>query len=105
MARYFNPPAQIRRVGRPLLSGSYQELMSRLQANEVLFAVYENTVLAHGAGVPLGSPFTFLVALYVDSAARLDEIDDTCVVDYYAVSIGDANTGLEEAIQLGTDMS
>ena len=98
MGRFFNPPSEIPSIGRPLDSGTYAQLVTRLRPSEVLFGVYRSTVVAGPAGGPKSAPYSFDVAQYLDSQDAFNSIGDDVPVAYYAVSITDANVGLSEPI-------
>jgi tetratricopeptide (TPR) repeat protein len=75
-SRYFNPPAKIREIGRPLTSGDYYELTGQLENKECLVGLFYNQVDA-------------LVATHIQSRARKDDIERLAnyMVEYYAVDI------------------
>ena len=41
MGVYFNPPEEIREVGRLLRAGTFAELMAQLTSDEALFGLYD----------------------------------------------------------------
>jgi hypothetical protein len=85
--RYFNPPADIPKLGRRLKDGSFADLLAQLQENEVLFGLYRNQ-----AGAP--------VATHLHSKERMDEMEELWAPTegYYAVGIDRANQGLNDRI-------
>jgi hypothetical protein len=82
--RYFNPPSEVRKLGRRLEFGSFAHLGSQLRRNEVLIGLYRNWVA--------------LVATLLDSAERMEEMNASCgpAQGYYALDSERANEGFDE---------
>ncbi|RCV86942.1 TIR domain-containing protein [Billgrantia montanilacus] len=85
--RYFNPPADIPKLGRRLKDGRFADLLSQLQENETLFGLYRNQADA-------------LVATHLHSKERMDEMEGLYAPakGFYALGITQANEGLNEGI-------
>jgi hypothetical protein len=85
--RYFNPPDQIRRIGRPLQGIDFVGLVSELLGDEVLVGLYRNQV---GTSI----------ATHLHSRARMNEMEGLWAPaeGYYAVRRRDANAGFDNKI-------
>lgn len=85
--RYFNPPADIAKLGRRLKDGRFADLLSQLLENEALFGLYRNQADA-------------LVATHLHSKGRMDEMEQLYAPaeGYYALGLAQANEGLNEGI-------
>lgn len=85
--RYFNPPSDIRRLGRALKSGDFGDLVKQLVNDEVLFGLYTNQAGA-------------LVGAHLHSKSRLEEMERLWAPaeGYFALNLDIANSGLSEKL-------
>jgi formylglycine-generating enzyme required for sulfatase activity/tetratricopeptide (TPR) repeat protein len=82
VSRYFNPPNEIRSIGRRLSAGDYAGLMSQLGKGEVLIGLFSNPVEAS-------------VAIHIQCKARMNEVERLYShFEYFAVSRIAANEGM-----------
>jgi hypothetical protein len=89
MNRYYNPPNDVRLVGRKLYPSSFVSLMRQIQDREVLIAYFHNQ-----------APAT--VATHVGSAARHAELERLWApIEYYAMPIDKANEGMDHPFPAG----
>lgn len=81
--RYFNPPLNVRKLGRRLKAGAFGDLLAQLQDKEALFGLYTNQAGA-------------LVATHLHSTERMDEMEARYAPSdgYYALDVDEANRGL-----------
>lgn len=83
--RYYNPPDEVRRIGRPLRPGGFSALQKQLIEGEVLLAVFTNQAPA-------------LVAAEVPTVDRFNELDRVWrPFEFYAVPKEQAERGFSRS--------
>ena len=94
MSNYYNPPEEIKRIGRKLWPGSFSSLMRQVELDEILIGVYMNRNLID-------------IASHINAEERLSEIRETCLretdgsyapIDFYAVNKSLANEKMDSKI-------
>ena len=92
MHTYFNPPLNIRDVGRLLKGETFAELTDALGDGEVLFELMERPDHVHYA-VLMDSEKTF------DEFQRISATHPYTKLGYYAVPWSDAEEGTDELVE------
>jgi hypothetical protein len=83
--RYYNPPDEVPRIGRPLRRGTFAEFQAQLQGEETVIGLFTNQSDA-------------LVAAEVPSQERVDQLNREwpyTAFEFYAVPTAQAEEGFK----------